>query len=645
MAINSYPADKKGISNSQWTYTAVGGETTLSGYDSKGQPLSYLVNQEQFFLNGVMLVRNVDYTATTGTTITGLTALSASDFVEILTYSNFNVSTLPATQITGTVQNNQLQNNSIVLGSTTLSLGGTSTSISGLTIDGTNNTIRTNRGATNPTTNQVAGDLFWNTTSNSLQLWNGTTWISFAAPNAPTIGTATDVGTSRAYNNAAAAVSFTPSNTGGNATQYFVTSTPGSLTSYGTSSPITITGLSSSTQYTFTISAVGSFGNSPASNPTGNLTVTSVPQAPTIGTATGGNQQASVAFTPGATGGATATYTATSTPGSFTATGSSSPLIVTGLTNGTSYTFSVTANNTNGSSIASGSSNQITANPVVGASWITQNTGGNLPRLIVSGGGSVITPSYDDTNWEYSTNLTTWNTVARPHQTLSACWDGTKFATISYSGSTWAQSTNGSTWTSGSTTGNVPSTNSAIAYGNSVYVCSGRTAGTSYSSDGKAWTQAASNPSMSDPRLAFGNGIFLMVTSANSTIYYTSTNGSNWTSRTAPAGVGIVSFANGYFFINDAIGASTTCYTSTDGINWTSRTLPTSTVWAGFTYVNGVYVGVGTGGSAYSTDLTTWTAKTFSISASSGWPPITFGSYAVAVDQNATASIRYLSVT
>ena len=304
MAINSYPADKKGISNSQWTYTAVGGETTLSGYDSKGQPLSYLVNQEQFFLNGVMLVRNVDYVASTGTTITGLTALSASDFVEILTYSNFNISTIPATQITGAVQNNQLQNNSTVLGSTTLSLGGTSTSISGLTIDGTNNTIRTNRGATNPSTNLVAGDFFWNTTSNVLQVYSGLAWISFAPPGTPTIGSATDIGTSRAYNNAAASVSFTPNAVGGNANQYLITSTPGSLTSYGASSPVVIAGLTSSTQYTFTVTAVGSFGNSIPSTASGPVTVTSIPQAPTIGTATTtGITTATVAFTAGATGG------------------------------------------------------------------------------------------------------------------------------------------------------------------------------------------------------------------------------------------------------------------------------------------------------------------------------------------------------
>lgn len=91
----------------------------------------------------------------------------------------------------------------------------------------------------------------------------------------------------------------------------------------------------------------------------GGLTV---PDAPTIGTATAGNAQCSVAFTPpGDDGGATITgYTATSTPGSFTGTGASSPITVTGLSNGTGYTFTVYATNSEGNSSASSASNTCT---------------------------------------------------------------------------------------------------------------------------------------------------------------------------------------------------------------------------------------------------------------------------------------------
>ena len=72
------------------------------------------------------------------------------------------------------------------------------------------------------------------------------------------------------------------------------------------------------------------------------------PGAPTSVSATAGDSQATITFVaptftgvpPGITG-----YRAISDPGGFTATGASSPLTVTGLTNGTSYTFTVDATN------------------------------------------------------------------------------------------------------------------------------------------------------------------------------------------------------------------------------------------------------------------------------------------------------------
>ena len=73
-------------------------------------------------------------------------------------------------------------------------------------------------------------------------------------PDAPTVGSPSDVGTSRAYNNAAASVSVTAGTTGGTPTSYTVTSSPGGLTGSGTS-PVTVTGLNSQTSYTFTATA------------------------------------------------------------------------------------------------------------------------------------------------------------------------------------------------------------------------------------------------------------------------------------------------------------------------------------------------------------------------------------------------------
>ena len=119
------------------------------------------------------------------------------------------------------------------------------------------------------------------------------------------------------------------------------------------------------------------------------------PGAPTIGTASAGDAQAIVSFTaPASTGGAAITgYTVTASPYGVTATGLGSPVIVTGLTNGTDYTFTVTATNSAGTGNASAATNSVRPMPALPApiannvsATVSGNSIGNAIALSTSGG-------------------------------------------------------------------------------------------------------------------------------------------------------------------------------------------------------------------------------------------------------------------
>lgn len=138
-----------------------------------------------------------------------------------------------------------------------------------------------------------------------------------------------------------------------------------SLTSKPANSSAALTGGTAATP-AFTADVVGSYvaavkisdGSSNTSSTTLTLTAAELilPGAPTIGAATPGDATASIAFTPGVTGGKTVTYTASCTAtGGTTGSGSStaSPVAVTGLTNGLTYNCTITPSSSVGTGTAS----------------------------------------------------------------------------------------------------------------------------------------------------------------------------------------------------------------------------------------------------------------------------------------------------
>lgn len=83
----------------RWSKTLTGTESSFSGV-SGGVLLQYTVGYEQVYLNGVLLLRGTDYTASDGLTIVLTTAAASGDVIEVICPNNFtSVNTYTQSQI------------------------------------------------------------------------------------------------------------------------------------------------------------------------------------------------------------------------------------------------------------------------------------------------------------------------------------------------------------------------------------------------------------------------------------------------------------------------------------------------------------------------------------------------------------------
>lgn len=71
----------------RWTILAAAGQTVLSGVDSSSQQLAYTAGFEEVYINGAFLRRGIDYTATSGSSITISSPLAEDDEITVMAWS------------------------------------------------------------------------------------------------------------------------------------------------------------------------------------------------------------------------------------------------------------------------------------------------------------------------------------------------------------------------------------------------------------------------------------------------------------------------------------------------------------------------------------------------------------------------------
>jgi hypothetical protein len=170
----------------RFIFTASGGETSVT-LDDAGRGVAYTVGQVDVYLNGVKLVNGTDFTATSGSSITGLSALSASDVVEIVALDAFSPADTVSASNGGTFSGNVTHSGNLTSTGTT-ALQNVSTTNSALnisssasdgsaTIDASGNLLvgKTSSGTQNTTDGfelRQAGYLFVTKTSDTVAYFN-----------------------------------------------------------------------------------------------------------------------------------------------------------------------------------------------------------------------------------------------------------------------------------------------------------------------------------------------------------------------------------------------------------------------------------------------------------------------------------------
>lgn len=153
----------------RWTKVLSGSTSLISGVDDNGKTLSYSPDLEKVFINGALISRGVDYTASNSTSITLTEPAFSGDIIEVHSYESFSIA--------DTYTKSQVDNNFLTKGSAS-STYLTQANASATYID-FNDSQLVKYGSSEPSS--PATGTIWidstNITSPITKVYNGSTWI------------------------------------------------------------------------------------------------------------------------------------------------------------------------------------------------------------------------------------------------------------------------------------------------------------------------------------------------------------------------------------------------------------------------------------------------------------------------------------
>ena len=221
--------------------------------------------------------------------------------------------------------------------------------------------------------------------------------------------------------------------------------------------------------------------------------------------------------------------------------------------------------------IALPNTGQAAAGSINGSTWtaITMPTSLSWTGIAYGNGYWVAVATGTATAYVSKNNGVSWASVTLPSSTT---WNSISYGNgifvVTSSTTATAVSTNfGATWSPGTMT-NIGAGTVTYGLGKFVYVA---TAGTNYNSstDGVTWTPYTSLAANSGTTITFGNGRFVTVASAGANPQY-SFDAVTWYTANTSVTARVLAYGQGIFL---ALGTAGTAYTSDNGLAWTTRTI------------------------------------------------------------------------